>query len=209
MNHYRAAQRELDGRFDYVCGNQRTGTYPIGYCAGWKEVKDFGSVGILTAGLSSEIEGLRPHQEKYHRDGHATEAEACECYRRYLLDTRLRLRDPALLARQPDTLHKCQAPSPIEIGTKWRNKHSPGAPLSTIVDLSAIGDIWLDTDSRGWTGHTPLAFFKGYEAVNGCQNYTAGLAEVDHQHWYLCDEHRTAAVVEQLFGKIYQAWGSW
>lgn len=36
-------------------------------------------------------EKMEPLKGKFHTDGHATEEEACECYKQYLLDTSLRL----------------------------------------------------------------------------------------------------------------------
>jgi hypothetical protein len=58
MNYYNALQLETGG-WHYVSQNRREGTHPVGYCAQWRE-------------------------DKTHV--HATEEEARECFRRYLLD---------------------------------------------------------------------------------------------------------------------------
>lgn len=45
--------------------------------------------------------------------------------------------------------------------------------------------------------------------VKGCDEWTQGYAEVDMRIFYLCDEHRTAEVVRQLFGIAGDAMSSW
>lgn len=59
-------------------------------------------------------ESIRAHNAKmeplvgnFHTDGHATEEEACECYKNYMLDTQLSLMDkePANATQQ----FKCKA----------------------------------------------------------------------------------------------------
>lgn len=94
MNYYGPRQRQSDLRWDYTCYNDRTGVYPVGYC---RSFPVFTESDVQTVFHGSEeardryIEKLEPFKEKYHRDGHGTEEEACECYRQYLLDQRLRL----------------------------------------------------------------------------------------------------------------------
>jgi hypothetical protein len=87
MNHLAARQRESNKRWDYTC--KRDGmVWPIGYCAGWREPQP----GLLTPEQASQwLAQSLPHKDKFHTDGHDTEAEACECYKRYLLDFDLRL----------------------------------------------------------------------------------------------------------------------
>lgn len=63
MNYYGPRLRE-DGRWYYEC--QNGGCHVIGYCG--------------------PCEGDLPNANKHHTHGHATRAEACECYREYLLD---------------------------------------------------------------------------------------------------------------------------
>ena len=91
MKYYQARKRESDGRWDYTCRHDKY-IYAVGYCAGWQEFKGID-------GLDPEVfdhfrrdyeNKYRPLQSKYHEDGHATEAEAVECYRQYLLDTELK-----------------------------------------------------------------------------------------------------------------------
>ena len=81
MNYYQANQRRSDSRWDYT-RNQ----YPTGYCCEYREINPK----VIPI---SEAEQKRYHDtaHKHHTDGHATEEEACECYRGYLLDHRLSL----------------------------------------------------------------------------------------------------------------------
>lgn len=108
MNHYKAAQRLSDNRWEYVCFNDGR-AYKTGYCAGWREVTDAEEAQI--PGLRADVEKRRPNQDKYHTHGHDTAEEACECYRQYLLDNTLRLR-PA--PETPKTLHRCECPECAE-----------------------------------------------------------------------------------------------
>lgn len=113
--YHQALKRARDGRFDFTSSTGSSAPHPIGYCAGWKEpatgeeaerlTKQFGP--DFVEHLNADIEAKREHQAKYHTDGHATEDEAHNCYRRYLLDQELELRDPP---ESPGSLHKCQAP---------------------------------------------------------------------------------------------------
>ena len=84
MNHLCALQRS-DGRWDYT-RNRR----PTGYCCEYKPIpEDCGWLPPEAVRLHNMKMG--PLKEKFHADGHATEAEACECHKQYLLDTELRL----------------------------------------------------------------------------------------------------------------------
>lgn len=89
MNHYNASQRKVDGRYDYTIRNDGL-VSPIGYCAGkpslTKEdyIRSFGEAGgRMFDSLMMEYEN---HKTQYHSDGHSTDIEACNCYRRYELD---------------------------------------------------------------------------------------------------------------------------
>jgi hypothetical protein len=148
VNHYKARQREIDGRWDYTSGNSREGTHPVGYCHAYRPFTPERCTWMTAQQCDKENTEQAPFVAKYHADGHATELEACECYREYLLDRRLRLYDPP---SDPDTLHKCAV----------------------------------------------------------CGAMTAGMAEVDMEHWFLCDAHRNRAEVEKLVphGRS-EAWSS-
>lgn len=110
-----ALQRESDRRWDKTSGTGSTKPHAIGYCAGWKEPatgeeavrleRQFGP-GFVER-MNADIEARREHQAKYHTDGHATAAEADECYQRYELDQELNFYAPRT---EPDSLHKCRAP---------------------------------------------------------------------------------------------------
>lgn len=84
MNHKCALQR-ADGRWDYTCNRRATG-----YCCEYQPLKENDLV--LPAQIArEENEKMEPLKHKFHTTGHATEEEARECYKQYLLDTRLRL----------------------------------------------------------------------------------------------------------------------
>jgi hypothetical protein len=149
MNHYKARQREIDQRWDYTSGNPREGIHPVGYCHRYRPFSVERCAWMTAEMCEQENAKEAPFVAKYHTDGHATEEEACECYRTYLLDQRLRLWDPP---PDPDTLNKCVV----------------------------------------------------------CGVYTAGMAELQMQHWWLCDEHRNRVEIEKLVphGKS-EAWSSY
>ena len=81
MNYYDARQRQTDKRWDYTCQNDGR-VWPVGYCAGYHEPKDDG----IVRWREDERQRVIANKDKYHRDGHATDEEARECYRLYLLD---------------------------------------------------------------------------------------------------------------------------
>jgi len=94
MNYDGPRQREKSGRFDYTTHNDRTGTAPIGYCAGWREEtleamqKRLGDVELGEMCFRKQEEE-RELQHKYHEDGHETAEGACACYKECLLDNSL------------------------------------------------------------------------------------------------------------------------
>jgi hypothetical protein len=116
MTTYHQALQRTDGRWDFTSSTGSTKPHPLGYCAGWKEPPmgeeskrlegQFGD-GFVKR-LTADIEAKRQHQAKYHSDGHATEREACDCFRQYELDNELEFR--TMPKEQAETLHKCQAP---------------------------------------------------------------------------------------------------
>jgi len=55
-----------------------------------------------------------PTTGRYHKDGHATSEEACECYKQYLLDNHVTLE----FGMAPDTQHRCQ----VEECENWTQK---------------------------------------------------------------------------------------
>lgn len=111
MTTYRQAlRRESDKRYDFTSSTGSSAAYAIGYCAGWKEMSDYGTAAWdknLKESLERSIEERRPHQAKYHTDGHATEAEACACYRQYELDNELEFKTKPV--EEADQLHRCKA----------------------------------------------------------------------------------------------------
>jgi hypothetical protein len=109
-------QRESDKRWDFTTSTGSTKASPIGYCAGWKEPPGPEEAAELDARLgqgfaariAEGIEEKRPHQAKYHTEGHATAEEACECYHAYELDNELEFK--SIPNDQAATLHRCEAP---------------------------------------------------------------------------------------------------
>lgn len=123
--YYQALQRKSDGKFDYTSSTGSTQPHPIGYCAGWKEMSDYGTAAwdkLLKESLARDIEEKRPFKDKYHAHGHATAAEAEACYRQYELDQLLRLEGPPAGA---ESLHRCKAPecSEFTAGVAFLGNH--------------------------------------------------------------------------------------
>jgi len=120
MNYYQPLQKEDTKRWDYCCHNKRTGTYPIGYCAGWRDfnVKEAEKrYGTATAQwMQKEKEENLHLKEKYHKGGHASSEAACECYRQYCLDTKLRLNAGTFSEAQ----YRCQ----VEDCLAWAQKEA-------------------------------------------------------------------------------------
>jgi len=85
MSHLCARQRRSDNRWDYT----RNG-YPTGYCQEYRPIPLDSFLGERIA--KAHNEKMEPLRCNFHSDGHATEEEACECYKRYMLDTQLSLR---------------------------------------------------------------------------------------------------------------------
>ena len=105
MNYYKARQRK-DGRWDYTCMNDGH-ILPVGYCSPYREPN-----GEWYWNQNS-IKKYQAEKEFHHEDGHATEDEACECYRKYLLDTTLLLGHCSA-----STQHKCR------VCDKWTNRYA-------------------------------------------------------------------------------------
>jgi hypothetical protein len=88
MNYYGPRQRQGDKRWDYTCKNDGH-TYPVGYCAPFRRWTD---EELARFGFSRQmVEADEKLEAGHHEGGHATEGEACECYKKYLLDRYLRL----------------------------------------------------------------------------------------------------------------------
>jgi len=117
MNYYEPLQRESDKRWDYT--QRRDGrTWAVGYCRGWDEstrealIEQYGDERAEMFHRAQEER--RAHQDRYHKDGHATSEEACECYKQYLLDNRVTLE----FGTTKDTQHRCA----VEGCENWTQK---------------------------------------------------------------------------------------
>lgn len=95
MNYYAARQRSDDKRWRYTRQNDGV-TWECGYCIEFKPW----TAETMSRFMSSEgaaVEAARlnakyePLKGNYHSDGHATKEEAEACYRKFLLDTQLRI----------------------------------------------------------------------------------------------------------------------
>jgi len=96
MQHFAPRQRSTDGRWDYTRTHDKK-TIPVGYCGGWTWDVDIAhwEKEQPTWHMLEEFRKVRdeqmPLKDRFHTDGHATEEEAQGCYKKYLLDTCLRL----------------------------------------------------------------------------------------------------------------------
>lgn len=99
MNHKCALQRKSDARWDYTING-----HPTGYCCAYEPLKEctYFSKEVVEA----ENAKMEPFIGNFHTDGHSTKEEACECYKRYMLDTQLRL--PAKEPEKASQAQKCQ-----------------------------------------------------------------------------------------------------
>jgi len=101
MNHKCALQRKSDGRWDYTINGR-----PTGYCCEYQPIKE--DAGYMSAEMIREYNAkMELLKGNFHIDGHATKEDACECYKRYLLGTALRLQptEPDNASQQ----NRCQA----------------------------------------------------------------------------------------------------
>lgn len=85
MNYDQARQRDKDKLWDYTSMNDGV-IRPLGYCAGWRPLDPTDWLYVLHKPYWDRLEQFK---DKFHDDGHATDVEACDCYRGYLLDHRL------------------------------------------------------------------------------------------------------------------------
>jgi hypothetical protein len=140
MNHKCARKRQSDGRWDYTYNGG-----PWGYCREYRPLAEDGR--IIPAGVSRyENEKMDSLKGKFHTDGHATEQEACDCFKQYQLDTALRLQaaEPENASQQ----HKCQ------ICRKWTACHAQVGAYQLFVlcpehqtrecveSLFSVGESW-------------------------------------------------------------------
>ena len=102
MNYQGPKQRESDRRWDYCNSNKRTGTFAIGYCRAWIQLSSENTRFLSPVQCEEENWRLEPWLSKFHSTGHATEEEACACYKEYLLDHEFQVR------KYEDRQHKCR-----------------------------------------------------------------------------------------------------
>lgn len=113
MNHDAPREKVIDGTWGYTSANDGR-VHAIGYCAPFHEFSPETIrciYGDGEDGLARYEAYIAPYREaeaagKFHDGGHATKEEACECYKRYLLDFHLRFSEGP---EKPDVLYKCDA----------------------------------------------------------------------------------------------------
>jgi len=107
-------RRQRDRRWDYT-RTDADGTFAVGYCAGWVEPNAGALLVRLgaahAAAVVAGVDALRPARAAFHRDGHATAAEAEECWRRYVLQHRTRVEPDD---DEAEERHRCAAPGCAE-----------------------------------------------------------------------------------------------
>ena len=131
MQHKKARQREIDKRWDYTVGD-----HPIGYCHEWKDPDEW-----KVPMTESKKEEYRAHEEKYHTTGHATEEEACDCYKDYLLDHNLRA------FKESQTMRPCQVcglwtQTRVEINWTILTLCEMHASREEVAKLISVGESW-------------------------------------------------------------------
>lgn len=72
------------GGWHFVCQRSEGDIYPVGYCGPWIELTeaDLAHMGISEA----QYARMRSQRDQYHAEGHATQEEACACYKRWCRD---------------------------------------------------------------------------------------------------------------------------
>lgn len=85
MNYLSARQRQSDEKWDYTYNGA-----PYGYCREYFDPDNY-KTWIREHMTPAEVEKIRSFEDKYHTHGHDTKEEACQCYKEYMLDHRLRL----------------------------------------------------------------------------------------------------------------------
>ncbi len=136
MRHYSAKQRQSDGRWDYTCDNR-----PEGYCGAFERFWPEDASPEIPGYAEARADALA-HRDKYHTDGHATAQEACECYKRYLLDNRTRFHVMS------DQMRKCAACG------AWTDRYAQvggyqifalcesHCQAATLASLLTVGESW-------------------------------------------------------------------
>jgi hypothetical protein len=142
MNYYAARQRQSNKRWDYTVRNDEY-IAPVGYCSKYYEWTEelFKRLGIPEN--DPNIERARSFKHKHHDIGHSTEKEACECYREYLLDQKLKL-----MLEKSDVQHKCVVcgewtTNYAEVDTKYFDLCKDHNNREEVEKLFGVpGEIW-------------------------------------------------------------------
>jgi hypothetical protein len=138
MRYLGARQRKSDNKWDYTTMYDKQ-VYPIGYCHEWTPY----GYPLFQSGRAEMLNRQEaPFIENYHTDGHGSKEEACECYKKYLLDHSFRI------STDSSTKQKCQVcnewtQTRLEIGSyrQWVlcEKH---ANREEVEKLFSVGESW-------------------------------------------------------------------
>lgn len=129
MNTELAAQRDSDGRWQWVMNNRNN---PVGYCRGWTEWTQEMADRIhwpLDDILRRQQEEDVPFRHKFHTDGHATKEEAERCYYDFCLD---HVREGTMLDEQ----RRCQFPG----CEAWTQKYLDNPQLGMVFHFVCLCD---------------------------------------------------------------------
>lgn len=136
MNYYSAMQRRSDNRWEYTCNSRATG-----YCKEYSDPDTWQSVRKYMS--DEEVEQIRSFKEKYHNHAHETEKEACDCYKEYMLDHRLKLG-----MKDNNTQRKCenckewtQCMAGVGFYRMW-NLCEKCQTREIISELYSVGESW-------------------------------------------------------------------
>ena len=86
MNYYDARQLSDGGGWHYTSLNRREGTHAVGYCSRFHPCRECGDQGQPECPFCAGRGYVDLGEQHYKTHVHATAEEACECFRRYLLD---------------------------------------------------------------------------------------------------------------------------
>lgn len=149
MNYDQPLQRKADGLWAFTSNGR-----PIGYCCPypWDEAGIARYQKVIGQPPSPEyLEKQAQHRDKYHDGGHATEDEAIECYRQYLLDNSLRLQGPP---PNPSTLHKCKVCDTFTAGYAQVGEWGSIWPLCDDHRNRETVETKLYTKGPSWSCHS-------------------------------------------------------
>ena len=147
MRHLKPSQKEKTKRWDYTCGHgaehddEHGISYPIGYCSGWthpdKLQKQLGEFHLP----DGHRDRMLLNEDKYHKGGHKTKEQACECYQDYILDFHMVIQE---IQTQQFQCHVCDGWTDRLISVETHRFHlcPEHSDYETIKSLFKVGESW-------------------------------------------------------------------